>query len=403
MDHSDKGKRNDIGDQSFEELLKGSDTARRRFKKGEKVTATVVGVTPEWIFIDMGGKSEGVLAREEFVDDAGDITIQEGDSMTAYFIEARGGEYRFTTCIDGEAGRFYLEDAWQGGIPVEGYVEKEIKGGYEVRIAGKHRAFCPFSQMGMPGEGAPEDIVGTRQQFKIVEYGEEGKNIIISNRMIREEEREQKQEELKKTLREGMTVDGTVVSLPDFGAFVDIGGIQGLVPLSEIGWKRIDKSDDVLSVGQRVTVVVKEIDWEKNRLTLSIKDTLPDPWECVKEHYINGSRHTGEIVRLAKFGAFVTLDDGVDGLIHISKIGTGRKINHPKDVYETGQKIDVEIESVDAEKRRIGLVPVEYADEKAEADAGEYRGYVETGSRSMGTLGDLLKQKKQKGRKNTSG
>jgi len=400
MDQGDNGKRNEIGGMSFEELLKESDTSRRRFKKGEKVTATVVGVTAEWIFIDMGGKSEGVLAREEFVNDTGDLTIQEGDSITAYFIDARGGEYRFTTCIDGEAGRFYFEDAWQGGIPVEGLVEKEIKGGYEVRLTGNHRAFCPFSQMGMPGRGAPEEIVGTRQQFKIVEYGEEGKNIIISNRVICEEEQKQKQEELKKTLSEGMTVNGTVVSLPAFGAFVDIGGIQGLVPLSEIGWKRIDKSDDVLSLGQAVTAVIKDLDWEKQRLTLSIKGTIPDPWEGVKDRYITGSRHQGEIVRLAKFGAFVNLEDGVDGLIHISKIGAGRRINHPGEVYETSQTIDVEIESVDAEKRRIGLVPVDYIDAKAEADADDYQSYVEKDSRSMGTLGDLLKQKQQKGRKN---
>ncbi|MCK9233137.1 MAG: S1 RNA-binding domain-containing protein, partial [Syntrophales bacterium] len=224
-------------EKSFAELLAETSPDRGRLRPGERVEVTIVKITSEWIFLDLGGKSEGYLDRSELLDAEGNLTVQEGDTIRAYFLSAKRNEKLFTTKVSsGEAARSYIEDAWKSGIPVEGVVEKEVKGGYEVRIGGSLRAFCPHSQMGMPRQPQTESPVGKTRTFRVVEYGSRGRNIIVSRRSILEEEDRQRKEALKDTLTEGMTIRGTVVSLQKFGAFVDIGGIQGLLPISEIGW-----------------------------------------------------------------------------------------------------------------------------------------------------------------------
>jgi len=193
-----------------------------------------------------------------------------------------------------------------------------------------------------------------------------------------------------------MKITGTVASIRDFGAFIDIGGVQALLPISEIGWARIDDIHDVLSIRQELEVVILNLDWEKDRISLSLKATLPDPWERVEERYPAGSSHAAVVARLAKFGAFVTLEGGVDGLVHISKLGGGKRINHPNEVLEQGQSLDVTVEAVDPEKRRISLTLTHEkgrGDEVGMADDGDYRTYLQETPASMGTLGDILKEK----------
>lgn len=387
-------------DESFAELLEQSlSNQSGRLAPGQKVTARVLKVSAEWLFIDTGHKGEGVVDLKEFTDPDGVISVKEGDTISAYFLSSSRGEMRFTTRVGGgSSGTAQLEEAWQAGVPVEGVVEKEIKGGYEVKLAGSARAFCPFSQMSLRRVENPESFIGTHFSFRITDYGERGRNIVVSRRVLLEEEQKRLREEAQAALSEGMTVSGTVTSLRDFGAFVDIGGIEGLLPVSEIGWSRVKDVRDVLSVGQQVQVMVKSIDREKERISLSLKDTLEDPWEKVGEMYPEGSFHTGVVGRLTAFGAFVTLSDGVDGLIHISKLGAGKRISHPREVLAEGQTIEVKVESFDRENRRLSLALAGAARvaEEEEATLDEFRRRADEAPKKMGTLGDMLQAKAKK-------
>ena len=390
MDDQQAGNGTQKEEKSFEELLEENLGGTQRLKPGEKVTAEIVNITDEWVFIDLGGKSEGSLARSELVDEQGALTVAEGETIEAYFLSSRNNELLFTTRIETrEAGLSYLEDAWRSGIPVEGVVEKEIKGGYDVKIAGNLRGFCPHSQMGIRRRDDNE-YVGKHLTFKITEYAENGRNIVLSHRAIREEELRKKREVLKETLQEGQRVTGVITSIQKFGAFIDIDGAQGLIPISEISWGQVDDIKEILSSGQEIEVAIMKLDWEHDRLSFSIKQTLPDPWERIDEKYAAGSRYTGTVARLTKFGAFVTLEGGIDGLIHISKLGEGRSINHPSEVLETGQDIEVEIETIDTDQKRISLVTAQYADAKNTEEKDDYQSYMGKTSTSMGTLGDLL-------------
>ena len=387
-------------DESFAELLEQSlSNQSGRLTPGQKVTARVLKVSAEWLFIDTGHKGEGVVDLKEFTDPDGAISVKEGDTITAYFLSSSRGEMRFTTRVGGgSSGTAQLEEAWQAGVPVEGVVEKEIKGGYEVKLAGSARAFCPFSQMSLRRVENPESFIGTHFSFRITDYGERGRNIVVSRRVLLEEEQKRLREEAQAALSEGMTVSGTVTSLRDFGAFVDIGGIEGLLPVSEIGWSRVKDVRDVLSVGQQVQVMVKSIDREKERISLSHKDTLADPWETAGEMYPEGSFHTGVVARLTAFGAFVTLSDGVDGLIHISKLGAGKRISHPREVLAEGQTVEVKVESFDRENRRLSLAlaGTARAAEEEEATLDEFRRRADEAPKKMGTLGDMLQAKAKK-------
>ncbi len=389
---------------SFAELFEQSGKENKRWlEPGQKLTGKVLKIGNEWIFMDTGQKGEGVIERKEFLDFDGNITVKEGDEISAYFLSSSHGEMRFTTRIGGGAsggGSAQLEQAWQAGVPVEGVVEKEIKGGYEIKL-GSARAFCPFSQIALRRVENPEALIGTRLTFRISEYAEDGRNIIVSRRALLEDEQRLLKEEAQAGISEGMTVAGTVISLQDYGAFIDIGGLEGLLPISEIGWSRVKDVRDVLSVGQQLTVVVKTIDKEKDRISLSLKDTLADPWELVLDKFPEGSFHTGTVARLDTFGAFVTISDGVDGLLHISKLGAGKRINHPREIVKEGEQIEVKIESIDRANRRISLAlagPARVAAEE-EATMTEFRRQADDAPKGMGTLGDMLRSRTQKGKK----
>jgi small subunit ribosomal protein S1 len=323
----------------------------------------------------------------------GKVTVSEGDNLTAYFLSSSHGEMRFTTRLGGGAsGNSQLEDAWRSGVPVEGVVEKEIKGGYEIKLGGTSRAFCPYSQIALRRVENPESLVGTRLAFRITDYAENGRNIVVSRRDLLEEEQRRLRDEAQAGISEGMTVVGTVTSLQDFGAFVDIGGLEGLIPISEVGWSRVKDIREVLSVGQQVKVVIKTIDREKERISLSLKDTLADPWSQVLEKFPEGSFHSGTVSRLAPFGAFVTLGDGVDGLIHISKLGAGKRINHPREALKEGEVVEVRVEGANLAERRISLAlaGIARAAEEEEATLVEFRRQAAEAPKGMGTLGDLL-------------
>jgi small subunit ribosomal protein S1 len=395
MDTNQPTSTTESNEENFADMLEQSLTKRGgRLSPGQMVEAMIVKITPEWIFLDLGGKGEGYLDRKELLTPEGTLTVKEGDTVRASFVSSDNNEMHFTTKIgSGPAGRQQLEDAWKNQVPVDGALAKEVKGGFEVKIAGGVRAFCPFSQTGIRREENQAAYIGKSLKFKIIEYTD--RNIVLSRRAILDEERQEKKQELKSTLKEGMKVKGSVTSLQKFGAFVNIGSMEGLLPISEIAWSRTEKASDLLSVGQEVEVIVKSIDWDRDRLSFSLKDALPDPWERVAETYVAGSFHSGTVSRLAPFGAFVTLGSGVDGLIHISKLGAGKRINHPKEAVKEGQTVEVQIEAVDPEKKKISLALADISRAEAEeaATLKEYKQQASAEPKTMGTLGDLLKKK----------
>ena len=393
-------------EKSFAELFEKTQMRKDFLKPGQKIDAKIVKITQEWIFLDLGGKSEGYLDRKELTDDEGNLSVKEGDSITAYFLSSKHNEKLFTTKIGaGDSARNYIEEVWRNGIPIEGIVEKEIKGGFEIKLVGDMRGFCPYSQMDLRRIDNAKDYIGRRLSFRITEYGERGRNIILSARALLEEQKKKEEEARKTELHEGMLVKGTVVSIRDFGAFLDIGGLQGLLPISEIGWDRVEDIHERLSIGQILDVVITKLDWQNNRISLSLKQTLSDPWNEVEAKYPEGTFHTGTVVRLVKFGAFVNLGPGVDGLIHISKLGKGKRIAHPSDAVKEGQTIEVRIEAIDRDQKRISLsVPEEEARgdaaRKSEKEPGDdYHEYVEKAPPSLGSFGDIMKRKLDKKKK----
>jgi small subunit ribosomal protein S1 len=391
---------------SFEELFKSEEKkSLRKLTPGEKVTAIVAGISGENIFLDVGGKSEGILLAAELIDAEGNISVVLGDTVEVYFLQAKKSEQIFTTKIGSGSSVAHLEEAWRNQIPVEGYVKAEIKGGFEITLSGNTRAFCPYSQMGLHRvDDAAATYLDTHMTFLISRFEENGRNLVVSARAIQEEEREQQKEKLKETLEEGQTLTAIITSIRDFGAFADIGGVDGLIPVSEIGWSRVENINNHFTVGQSVNVVVKSIDWEKERISLSYKETLADPWDTFVKNFPVGSQAMGTVSRLQQFGAFITLVEGVDGLVHISKLGDGRRLNHPREVLEVGQDIEVIIESIDEDDRRISLTPSDYKapEDKEEAERQEYKKFVAGKKKqepSMGSLGELLKAKMEEKKK----
>jgi small subunit ribosomal protein S1 len=385
--------------ESFEELLNQTNVSPIRLNPGEKIEAVIIKISKEWVFIDIGGKSEGYIPIDEFVDNEGDIKIKEGDTINAYFLSSRNNEMLFATRLTGDTmGNEHLEEAYHNRIPVEGLVEKEIKGGYEVKIAGNINAFCPYSQMGLNRVDNADQYIGLHLTFEIIEYGEKGRKLIVSNRRVLEEERRELKDALRESLEEGMTVSGEITSIRKFGAFVDIGGLEGLVPVSEISWGRVDDIESLLSVGQKVDVAIKKLDWENDKFSFSLKEILPDPWNNIGLKYPEGSNHQGTVTRLAPFGAFVTLEPGIDGLIHISELGKGKRINHPREVLKENQTIEVTITRVEEEKKRLALTIA--SDEQDLKESDYYKKHIAAGSKksseSLGTLGDILRAKLDK-------
>jgi len=384
---------------TFAEMFEESYAVPKRFSVGEKAEATIVKISPEWIFIDLGAKSEGYIDKKEFIDDEGNLSVKEGDAVTAYFLSSRHSERLFTTkLLARKSVDEFLVNAYQNAIPLEATVEKEVKGGFSVKISASATGFCPFSQMEKRRIGTAADYVGKKFDFLVIEYGENGRKIILSRRPLLEKIEQEKIAELKKSLQKGMTVRGQVTSVRDFGAFVDIGGVQALLPVSEMAWGRVEDTRALYKPGDTIEAVIINLDWENDRITLSFKDTLPDPWNEVVRNYIEGSIHRGKVSRLTDFGAFITLEAGVDGLLHISKLGRGKKIKHAQDVLSKDREIDVKIEKIDRDNKRISLdLAATDEENKSAAEAGDdYKSYMPQAAKTMGTLGDLLSKAKKK-------
>lgn len=381
-------------EENFADLLNRSSLGNDFFEPGQAVEAEIIKISGDCIFLDLGGKSEGYLDADEFKDGEGNLTVKESDKVKAYFVSSQNGEMHFTTKISGgKAGQEMLESAFENGIPVEGFVEKEIKGGYEIKI-GSARGFCPYSQMGIERE-APEKYIGQRASFRITELGEKGRNIVLSNREILEVEKRERINSLRDSLKEGMKIKAVIKSVQDFGAFADIGGVKALIPISEISRGRIEDIRSVLKPGQEVEAVILRLDWDNDKISISLKAALPDPWDEALQKYLPGSRYTGKAVRLTNFGAFIELEPGLDGLVHISGLGGVKKIKHPREIIKEGDMLEVVIEKVDPVKKRISLKL--YSTMQAQAEESGYREFLgkkaDSSYNPFGGLSGLMKDK----------
>jgi small subunit ribosomal protein S1 len=382
----------------FEDLFQEKTVTKQHFQPGDRIEAVIADINGENIFLDLGGKSEGILSAAECRTEEDELSVGIGDTLAVFFLGQRGGELVCTTRLgSGHAGKEELEQAFQAGIPVTGKVLAEIKGGFQVQVAGQ-RAFCPYSQMGLHRVQAAEEYVEKEMAFKIIEFGSKGRHIIVSARALQEEERELQKQQLQDSLKEGDRVQGRVSSIRDFGAFVDLGGVDGLIPISELAWGQVQRVEDILHVGQQVDVLIKKLDWAKERISLSLKDTLENPWDRIEERYPLASIHSGTVSRLAAFGAFITLEPGVDGLLHISKLGTGRRINHPREVLSVGQSVTVQIDAIQKAEQRISLVPEDYTAKEEEQQKASLPSPQDHTPQSFGTFGDIFQQAQKRKR-----
>jgi small subunit ribosomal protein S1 len=358
---------------SFAELLESSSTIPGdRFAPGDTVSGTVVKITKDTVFVDLGGKSEGIADVGEFLDKDGNLSLKEGDTVELRVASFRGGIHLSKTIkVHGAEAVDLLRDAQRNQIPVEGRVAAVNKGGFEIDISGT-RAFCPVSQIDLQFCEKPEEHIGARYPFRIMEIKEKGKNIIVSRRALLQEEQDKKAQETLSSLKEGMELEGTITRLMDFGAFVDIGGIDGMVHVSEISHARIGQPSEVLQPGQKVKVKVLKIDPDKGgrrKIALSLKALEQSPWEKGFP-FKEGEVISGTVSRLADFGAFVEVAPGVDGLVHLSEISYER-VPHPGRVLTEGERVDVLVLKIDEVKRRISLSIKDVAVKQRIADPGE--------------------------------
>ncbi|PYM27065.1 MAG: 30S ribosomal protein S1 [Candidatus Rokuibacteriota bacterium] len=327
--------------------------ARGALEIGQMVKGRVIQISDEHVFVDVGGKGEAWIDRGELADDQGRLNVKVGDEVEATVV-ATGDEIRLSHRLrQGAQAREALAVAAQTGVPVEGKVAGVIKGGYEVTVGGL-RAFCPFSQMELRRVESEQEYVGRVLEFRVTKYAEGGRNLVLSRRALLEEQAAKAAEQTRKKILPDAVLPGTVVSLADFGAFVDLGGVQGLVPMSELSHARVERASDRLRIGEAVTVKVLRIDDARGKVTLSLKALEGDPWATVPGRLRERHVVRGRAARATEFGVFVELLPGVDGLLHASEIPRHRSAAL-REAVTAGAEIAVMIVNVDTAKRRIAL------------------------------------------------
>jgi small subunit ribosomal protein S1 len=351
-------------EEDFATLFEASVKALR-FEQGQTVEGTVVAFGAEVAFVSVGGKSEAQIGLAELKDDAGNVEVSVGDRIRAVVVSTSGGITLSRRGLRNAATQRELENAYRAGVAVDGKVEKTIKGGYEVRIA-RERAFCPLSQIDTARTTDPEVHVGRTYTFKIIEYKDEGKSIVVSRRKQLEEEQQADAAAVRASIVPGAVLTGRVVSVPDFGAFVDLGGgIQGLLHVSDMSWSRATTPGSVVAAGDQITVKVLRVDEGSGKISLGLKQLQDDPWSTVASTYQTGQVTTGRVTRVADFGAFVELAPGIEGLAHASTFPpTGRPGGWAKSV-PVGMTGAFEILTVDPSQKRIGIALVEEGSARA--------------------------------------
>jgi len=404
--------------EDFGELLaefereQGRTGAEKVPEVGEKVRGEILSLGETAAFVDLGGKTEGMVHLEELTDEDGELTVGVGDAVEGLItaIDPDSG----CVVIRVRPGRFSgsetaleeLRQAREHDIPVEGVVREVVKGGVRVEVAGV-RAFCPISQLEAAYVEDANEYVGRRLRFRVGRFEESGRggrpNVVLSRRVLLEEEARARAEEARAKLAVGKVVEGTVTSVTSYGAFVDLGGIEGLLHVSEMRHSRVEDPKELYTQGQRVQVEVIGIEPGKegkgDRISLSRKSLETDPWEGVAAALPRGSQHRGKVTRVESYGAFVELMPGIEGLAHISELGADRPVQHAREVVQAGQEMEVEVLSVDPARRRISLARAQGAGagdaewrarQASGAGAGSRSGSA--GSGGLASLGDVLEK-----------
>lgn len=369
--------------EDFAALFESSQQAKP-LAKGQTVTGVIVRIGPEVALVDVGGKSEAIVDIAELKTPDGALEVAVGDRIQATVVSTSGGVTLSRRLARRAATDRQIESAYEAGLPIEGTVQSVIKGGYEIRV-GQSRAFCPLSQIDIVRSADPALHVGHHYTFRIVEYSERGRNIVLSRRALLQEEQEARAAEVRQSIVVGAVLQGRVASVRDYGAFIDLGGgVQGLLHASEMGWSRVAHPTEMLTVGDEIAVKVLRVDEDTQKIALGSKQLSEDPWTTVPARYEIGQVHNGRVTRVAEFGAFVELEPGVEALAHASTFPpTGRRDEWQRQT-PIGLTAPFEVLSIDPEKKRIGvsLVP-----EGATRGAGEHTtGGVAPGARLTGKV-----------------
>ena len=327
---------------------------------GDRVEATIVSIDSSNVFVDLGAKSEGVIDKNDLIDKDGTLPYAIGDKVKVYVVDTRGGSIRLSTVLRAaDAGVSILVEAHAQQVPVEGKVVGINKGGFDIEIAGQ-RAFCPMSQISASPVDDPNVHLGQTYTFLVTRADESARNVVVSARALAEAERRASAEKLLETLKVGDVVPGTISRVADFGAFVDIGGMDGLVHVSELSWTRYDDPREFVQEGQTVTVKVLSMEASDRRegelrIALSMKELEEDPFVSAVQSVQIGDTIGGKVTRLMDFGAFVEIQPGLEGLVHISELVAGRRVRHPSEVVNVGDAVEVQVLNIDPQKRQIAL------------------------------------------------
>jgi small subunit ribosomal protein S1 len=351
-------------EESFADMLNASFRPAARVRVGEVAEGRVIAVGKSGVFLDLGIRAEGMLEREDCERD-GELAVRTGDVLQVLVTSFRDGIFHCTARLR-QAGRgdaraakdsptlAMLREAFSGRIPVEGKVKGLNKGGFDVQVMGQ-KAFCPISQIEKGYCQKPEQHLEKTYSFLITQFEGDGRNIVVGRKELLQAEDKERSQRLWQELEVGQVRQGTVTSVHDYGAFVDIGGAEGLLHVSAISYQKVPSAKDVLHPGDKLNVAVIKLDPEAGRISLSAKALLADPWTSAAEQLVVGAELTGRVVHMKPFGAFIELFPGVTGLLHVSRLGTGRRINHPKEILTIDDEVRVRIQAVDPAQKTLSL------------------------------------------------
>lgn len=347
-------------EKGFSDLLDSyQDEGRVNIQVGDRVRGKIISIGRENVFIDTGFKVDGIVEREELVNENGDLPYQEGDTIDLFVVSRRGGEIRLSKAISGIGGLSLLEDAFEKAVPVEGKVLEECKGGFRVEVV-KRKAFCPLSQMDTSRIEDPAKYVGSTYRFLITDFEEEGNNIVLSRRGLLEEEQEKAKSTFFDQLVIGSIIEGRVSRIMPYGAMLELSeGIEGMIHVSEMSWARTLNPGDIVHIGEMLNVKVLGIEEDakagRKRISLSMKQVEEDPWNSVSARFKSGNKLRGKVTRSADFGVFVEIEPGIEGLVHISEMSYKKRVKKPDELVSVGDTVDVMVKEIDAISRRISL------------------------------------------------
>jgi len=344
-------------EESFAALFEQTTAASGFGKEGEIVKGRVIHIARDHVVVDIGGKSEGVIPLSEFSGDPGQA-LKPGESVDV-FIESRENDDGLVSLSKEKADKMKVWDeisaACERDEIIDGTISQRVKGGLQVTIRGGVKAFLPGSQVDLRPIRNLDKLIGQTYQFKVIKFNKKRGNIVLSRRVLLEKERDEMKAKTLETLSEGMTVIGTIKNITEYGAFVDLGGIDGLLHITDMSWGRVNHPSEVFNVGDEVTVKVLKYNAETERVSLGLKQTQEDPWNHAEEAYPPGKRVHGRVMSITDYGAFIELEPGVEGLIHVSEMSWTKKIKHPSKMLEPNQDIECQVLEVDAKAKRISL------------------------------------------------